>query len=204
MSEQPLNSLDRFRKRSARLVLEEHAVGCGGIVLRWRNPNAAVPVSLHVYSPGNATVFLDGAEVVNTGVDLAPGPHLLGMVIDKVDPAGGLLLCALGHTVEHTTRKSPTEVVEGSWWVVSGPDGTWRATLEEPPAEWLRLDFDDTSWAGLVNRQPTPEVSWRNVGSYHIHWCQQHGATFLALPPGARRGTVRARKRFLVPAPEKS
>ena len=49
MSEQQLNSLERFRKRSPRLLLEQYdscevPAGCGGVVLRWRDPHAARPV----------------------------------------------------------------------------------------------------------------------------------------------------------------
>src|SRR5438067_610618 len=76
MSEQPISSLDRYRKRSARLVLEEHGssvvpAGCGGVVLRWRNPQQTVPLVVYLYSPGQAQLFLDGALVESTGVDLA-------------------------------------------------------------------------------------------------------------------------------------
>jgi hypothetical protein len=48
MSKKALNSLDRFRKHPGQLVLEEHGhcevpAGCGGVVLRWRNPNPSPP-----------------------------------------------------------------------------------------------------------------------------------------------------------------
>jgi hypothetical protein len=53
--EQRLNSLDRFRKQPGRLVLEEHShcqvpAGCGGGVLRRRNPQEG-PQAFLAYRP---------------------------------------------------------------------------------------------------------------------------------------------------------
>jgi len=64
---QHLNSLGRFRKQPGRLVLEEHShcevpTGCGGVVLRWRNPHAVLPVTMHLYTPVRATLLVDGKE----------------------------------------------------------------------------------------------------------------------------------------------
>ena len=44
-----LNGPDRYRKRSPRLVLEEHShcevpAGCGGVVLRWINTDREITV----------------------------------------------------------------------------------------------------------------------------------------------------------------
>ena len=79
MADKKLNSLERFRKQSPRLVLEEHShcevpAGCGGVVLRWRNPLAGLPLLVHFYAPGKSTLYLDGREVTQIGNDLPPGP----------------------------------------------------------------------------------------------------------------------------------
>ena len=79
MAEEPLlNSIDRFRKRPERIVLEEHGhceipAGCGGVVLRWRNPQTAVPVTIHLYTPAKIACFIDGAPLQTGRIDLAPG-----------------------------------------------------------------------------------------------------------------------------------
>ena len=58
--EQRLNSVDRFRKKSERLVLEEHGhcevpAGCGGVVLRWRTePEAAALAFAETYEAKRA------------------------------------------------------------------------------------------------------------------------------------------------------
>src|SRR5262245_59385715 len=93
MADQKLNSLDRFRKQSDRLVLEEHShcevpAGCGGVVLRWRNPFAALPLLVYLYSPGKTELSLDGTPVVRTGNDVAPGEHLFAFVLEDADLSG--------------------------------------------------------------------------------------------------------------------
>lgn len=73
MAEEPLlNSIDRFRKRPQRFVLEEHGhceipAGCGGVVLRWRNPQAAVPDAQRAFQ----------AQALKTAMDIAQARWLL-------------------------------------------------------------------------------------------------------------------------------
>src|SRR5258707_9929607 len=100
MSEQQLNSLERFRKQPGRLETHSHCevpAGCGGVVLRWRDPRAALPVLVSAYSTSKWALFIDGAEVTRAGLDLAPGPHELALALDEIDRGGGLFLCALVH-----------------------------------------------------------------------------------------------------------
>src|SRR5438445_588541 len=100
--EQQLNSLERFRKQPGRLVLEEHShcevpAGCGGVVLRWRNPRATLPLLLHLYAPGEFTLSLDGDTPRTGRVDVAPGRHVVGLVLPDADLAAGLFLFAATH-----------------------------------------------------------------------------------------------------------
>src|SRR5206468_12707267 len=102
MSEQQLNSLDRFRKKPERLVLEEHGhcevpAGCGGVVLRWRNPRARVPVVIRLYTPVPAAAFIDGRELTVSRVDLSPGPHVFAVRLDDIERARFVLLFTAGH-----------------------------------------------------------------------------------------------------------
>src|SRR3954471_21444558 len=103
--EMRLNSLERFRKQSDRLVLEAHGhcevpAGCGGVVLRWRNPTAALPLLVHLYSPGKSELFLDGAAVVHTGNDVAPGEHVFAFVLEDADLSAGLFMFVAVHDQE--------------------------------------------------------------------------------------------------------
>jgi hypothetical protein len=59
-----LNSIDRYRKRSNRLILEEHRscelpAGCGGVVLRW----GRVGIPLKFESPGWTEFVTEGATL---------------------------------------------------------------------------------------------------------------------------------------------
>src|SRR6185437_8664756 len=111
--EQRLNSLNRFRKQSARLVLEEHGhceipAGCGGVVLRWRNPRAALPVSIQFYSSVPSTCWLDGAEVRVGRMDLAMGRHVVAIAVEEVKLSAGLILFAMNYDPQDYQRGKKT------------------------------------------------------------------------------------------------
>src|SRR5262249_25566273 len=123
MADQKLNSLDRFRKRSDRLVLEAYShcevpAGCGGVVLRWRDPFACLPLIVHLYAPGESQLFLDGAAVVRTGNDVAPGEHLFAFVLEDADLSGGLFMFAATHEKERG-KEMPPGVSESAFRLVS-------------------------------------------------------------------------------------
>lgn len=198
MSEgQRLNSLDRFRKQSGKLVLEEHAhcevpAGCGGVVLRWRNPRAAVPFTLHLYSPVRAACFIDGAQLRSGRLDLAPGRHVAAFVIEEVDVATfvlgdvdesiGLLLFAAVHDPKEVTNDPPQNAIERSVKVLSQDDGTWKFALQKPPTdEWTTLSFDDGDWPALVKAR-TPNPGTQDLGVYQCRHCTALGAACLGLP----------------------
>src|SRR5262245_25144477 len=207
MSEQPLHALERFRKRSNRLVLEEHthhevAAGCGGVVLRWRNPQRAVALSIYLYSPGKANLFLDGAEVETLGADLAPGAHQLALALEDVDLAGGLFQFAALRQTEDYGSAGPAGLAGSTWRLVSEADRTWLTTLDEPATrDWTGAEFDDTSWFELARSVPNPTPNWRDPGAYQMLWCNEFKAACLALPTGRQgQGRVWVRRRFVVPS----
>jgi hypothetical protein len=210
MSDQPLESLDRFRKRSARLVLEEQGhhlaqTGCGGgvLVLRWRNPRRTIPLFVCLYTPGEAKVFLDGSPIEATGVDVAPGPHQLAVNLDGVDWSGGLFMFAALQETESYPRQGPNGLADSPWRLLSEADRTWLATLDEPvTGDWKVLDHDDAKWLALARSVPKLTPTWREPNALQMHWCNEFLAAFLALPPGQRgRGPVWVRKRFDLPEP---
>src|ERR1043165_5066507 len=147
--QQRLNSLDRFRKQPTRVVLEEHShcevpAGCGGVVFRWRNPQAAVPVTIHLYSPWQLTWRLDGVEPQASRLDLVPGTHVLGFIIKNVNPSAGIIMFAAIHDPKEHQRMSAAAIEERPLKVVTDEIGTWKCTVDQPATdEWLSAAFDD-------------------------------------------------------------
>jgi hypothetical protein len=228
--EQRLNSLDRFRKRPERLVLEQHShcevpAGCGGVVLRWRNPLAAVPLVVYLYTPVEAGLYLDGVEPAAARIDVVPGEHVIAIALPEVDLSEGLLMFAAIHESKKDRGVEPEWVTEPDVKIVSTDDGAWKFTLVEPAdAAWTALAFDDNDWPALSRARPR-QVNPGQFGSHQAYHCRQHGAFFLRVPESvaaevpvgwwtrwltsrsteattASHGRIWIRKRFAVPAAE--
>jgi hypothetical protein len=206
--EQRLNSLDRFRKRPGRLVLEVYShcevpAGCGGAVLRWRDPRAAVPVLFRVYSAVKATCFLDGAELRTAGTDLTPGRHVVAVALERVGAATALLMFAAVSDDRAPERALPTDLTGRRLMVHSRADGTWKYALERPASDdWKAAAIDDSRWPALVG-VPTPQLSYSDPGGFECHRAAEAGAQCLGLPAAVlAAGGVWVRKVFDVPAPQ--
>jgi hypothetical protein len=191
MAEEPLlNSIDRFRKRPERIVLEEHGhceipAGCGGVVLRWRNPQTAVPVTIHLYTPAKIACFIDGAPLQTGRIDLAPGMHVFSVHFEKVDLSVGLMMVAAKHDPKEYQRTLPTAVIEPPFTLVSAADRTWKFTLSDPGSEsWKSLEFDDVSWPSLTTTT-APKLDPGASGAFQCRRCRDLGAACLGLPRAA-------------------
>jgi hypothetical protein len=197
MSEQRLNSLDRFRKQPGRLVLEEHShcevpAGCGGVVLRWVNPRATVSLNLHLYAPAQATCWLDGVQVRMSKIDLTPGQHVLAIALEQADLSAGLLMVA--------AVMDPRPLDRPAFEVLSAGDGTWKYALAPPDEEWARVGFEDAGWP-VLRAVPNPSLRREDFGSSACRRCAERGAACLGLgAPPAPRGNIWVRKVFEVPA----
>jgi hypothetical protein len=207
MADEPrLNSLARFRKQPVRLVLEEHGhcevpAGCGGVVLRWRNPLAAVNVTLYLYTPVEAECRLDGATFQTSHIDLSPGRHVLTVALPEVDLAGPLLMFVAAHEPKKYQQVRPAAVAERPFKVVSLADGTWKFSTQPPPEAWDAADFDDRAWSALAF-VPTPRLGWGDHGAWQCHECTRQGAVCLGHAGTAPNGRVWVRKVFEVPGPD--
>ena len=198
-----INSLDRFRKQSPHLLLEQHGhcevpAGCGGVVMRWRNPRAARPVRVWVYTPAPATCWIDGEPLERGSLDLKPGAHVLAVAMEKVDRWEGVLMAALAHDPED----AGTQKAEAPLKIVSSGDGTWKGTLEAPAEGWRTADFADAGWSALVE-VAIPDVGYDRPGGWQWYACRNQGAAGLRfdLPRQApRSGPVWLRKVFDIPA----
>jgi hypothetical protein len=228
MADEPrLNSLARSRKQPQRLVLEEHGhcevpAGCGGVVLRWRNPRATLTVTLYLYTPVEAECRLDGAALRTGHIDLSPGRHVLTVALADVSRSGPLLMFAAAHDPKDFQHLRPAAVAERPFKLVSKADGSWKCTLKPPPEGWAAPGFDDGGWPAL-GKVATPTLTWQDHNSWQCHECTRRGAVCLGLvaPTGkkqrawwqralgvgeagtlADRGSLWARKLFDIPDPE--
>jgi hypothetical protein len=192
-----LNSISRYSKQSSEYTLEVHShcevpAGCGGVVLRWRNPRLSVPLEIWTYTTSEAQFFLDGV-IPTSGRPLVPyGEHVLAWIITSFDPAAIVLACSA--TYEETQRPIHVHVIPPtvqSVSILSAPDGTWRYTFTPPPGTWTRPDFDDSAWPAMVARPVGEEELRKNYRLKRIHAL---GAQSLGVVGSSH--TVWVRRRF--------
>jgi hypothetical protein len=206
MSEPQTNSLNRFRKQPGRLVLEarrgcEAPAGCGGVVLRWRNPLAALPFIVSFYSPFQGRCFFDGNAVECAGVDLSPGPHVLTISFASAELSAGLFMfAAVSDPAKGQVRGAQSGVVEQAVNVLSLHGDGWISSTSEPPPE-SRLPSGPEFDGPALSAFPTPALDWSAPGGHACHRCTQAGAGFLGVPAGHGKSPVWVRKAFIVPAP---
>ena len=174
-----LNELQRFRKTSSRLALEAHGscevpAGCGGVVLRWRRPGAAVGLSFSTYvEPETDDICLDGEKLDEQRTEVAPGEHVLSFTVEAPADRGFLLMMVHLRPDIPTARRPKAS---------SSADGSWRAALEDPEvAGWRLPGFDDSGFLPLIER-PVPEPKGNLKWSWE--WLQET-AKGLGLPESA-------------------
>jgi hypothetical protein len=188
-----LNSLSRYSKESPLLILEEHGhceipAGCGGVVLRWRDPREGVPLVMRMYAEGECTVLLDGQAPPAARTVVPYGDHVLGFVVSGFDPAYLVLLFRLANDPPSRRVSRP----DAPFQVATAADGTWRYTVDGPTDDaWTRPGFDDSGWAGLVHRpdRRPPDDPGRDLGAYRVDRLTRDGAVGLGLPGGAGEAT---------------
>ncbi|TDB86224.1 hypothetical protein E1264_18575 [Actinomadura sp. KC216] len=192
-----LNSLARYSKSSSMFVLEEYGhcevpAGCGGVVLRWRNPRDGVPLRMHLYMNGDGAIYLDG-EPPPSGIPVVSfGEHVLAFELALADPAYAVLSFAAAFPPEWP-RVNATGPDEPSVSVVSAADGTWKYTTRDPGEGWTSSGFDDALWRPMVANEELqpPEDPDRDTGRWRFQAVQRHGGTGLGVPEPAARVWVR-------------
>jgi hypothetical protein len=204
-----LNSLSRYEKVSPLFILEEHGhcevpAGCGGVVLRWRNPNAGIPFSMRLYSPGNCRLYVDGALPPSSRPVLPFGQHVLAFVVSGFDPEYTVLMFNGVGNVEGDMRALTSADItrEAEVLVRTAPDGTWRYTFSEPDDDaWMHPGFDDGGWSAMRRCDPPPIADGENqpAGRYQLDSLTRAGAESLGVRGSASR--VWIRKVFELPAP---
>jgi hypothetical protein len=161
-----LNALARYSKRSPHLVLEEYShcevpAGCGGVVLRWRNPDEPIPMVVRSFADNGRWEYqgLDGTDTLfDAKLLITYGTHAFTLIVRDIDPkfAVALLVGKLDEQYARILRP------QGDTTILSVPDGTWRYTLEPPQGDaWQQPDFDDQAWLPLVRKRIIARSKYR-------------------------------------------
>jgi hypothetical protein len=193
-----LNSISRFAKQSARLVLEEHGpcevpAGCGAVILRWRGPADPVPVKLWVLARGDYQAFLDGTALSSARPLVSPGQHVLALRLER-STDGELVLMFAGLTDEKHLELQASPGTEPPALILSRPDGSWLYTTEEPADDtWMRPGFDASNWPAMVPEAP-PQSDPERAESYWIDRMQEDGAQPIGVSSPVN--TIWVRKEF--------
>jgi len=186
-----LNSIDRYIKSSPNLVLEEHGhcevpAGCGGVVLRWRNPSGPLPVKLAIWlNVDKFSVTIDGTPPSTSRPLLSPGPHV---VVIEVHPETEVAVQLL--------FTATAELEDGNKQSVTPPPRDWLWSDVEPlQADASKVEFDATGWSSMVDSDLTP----RQRKDYQISRLIEDGAIAMKTLP--RSGPVWMRAVVHIPAP---
>jgi hypothetical protein len=193
MDDLNLNSLDRFSKRSERLLLEQYGscevpAGCGGAVLRWRNPADGLPLVFSTVLDANVTILVDSQPLSGSCLIVPPGDHILVAHFTDIKRESGPLLFSVS---DGAVAKSSDNV---KYVLKSAADGTWLATISAPEGnDWTTADYDDSDWLALTEEEgfhpESLEANWKWRYGRKI----EHGVVPLAIPSG---GQLWLRKRF--------
>lgn len=189
-----LNSLKRFSKSSDRLVLEEYdhcevPAGCGGMIFRWRDPAAGVPVAVRIATAAEVSAALDGRSVDDGEANLKAGWHVLAVHLSGADRPPNLLIAALTLNLpEHQLRAAG----ESPWFVGSAPNGYWRCSSLDPGEGWEGLDFKERSFHPMA-ASPVALGQLKGDKSWRYQRLERLGAKALDLPRGHQELWVRAR-----------
>jgi hypothetical protein len=139
-----INTLHRFAKRSQSLVLHEYShcevpAGCGGVVLRWIDPQQGSPATFRLATASaRGRLWLDGVELASSLSLLRAGRRVIAI-----------------HLRRGTQRSPGAEPFTLSvTYDAAGDDeliraARWRCTAAPPPEAWTSPELDDRDW-GLV------------------------------------------------------
>ena len=201
-----LNSLSRYVKASPQFILEEHGncevpAGCGGVVLRWRNPKTGIPFNMRLYSPGKCQLYVDGTIPSSSRPVLPFGRHALAFVVSGFDPEFTVLIFnGVGEAAGDMHSQTLADMTrEAEVLVRTAPDGTWLYTSSEPNDDaWMLPGFDDGGWSAMRRCDPPP-IAEGEDRRYQLDSLTRTGAENLGIRGSVAR--VWIRKVFDIPAP---
>jgi len=148
-----LNTLHRFAKHSPSLLLQEYShcevpAGCGGVVLRWLDPQGGVPVLVQVASLGQSETWLDGEQLSSSHVMLGMGRHVIAVHLSEVgtwrrDQPPIMMPAPFSVGVVSETMGVSRDLVRDA------TDVRWRWSPRVPESLWTDMEFDDRRWLAL-------------------------------------------------------
>ena len=160
-----LNSLDRFRKQSSSLLLEQYShcevpAGCGGVVMRWVDPRVGTPAQLIVVVPGaRAQAWIDGQSQEDDRIDVAPGEHGLAIELHEISDARWVLVGLL--------RALANEAMSSTSTVITGTGrGRWQLSDRPRGERWFEDTVEGEGWHtmpdGSARVDAEARESWRH------------------------------------------
>ncbi|MCB9692377.1 MAG: hypothetical protein H6736_11230 [Alphaproteobacteria bacterium] len=163
-----LNTLHRFAKRSPRLVLEEYShcevpAGCGGVVLRWRDPRDGRPHALKIATDGEVDVFIDGRPVTGAA-GLHPGPHHIALAVSGAS--------ALAAVLQPSGPGSQMRSAPPAWSL--GMEARVHAAVVPG---WEQPGFDAGSWS-----MPTVSTADHGRGAWRFTQIERLGSLTIEVP----------------------
>jgi hypothetical protein len=193
-----LNSLDRFSKKSPRLHLEEFShcevpAGCGGVVLRWIDPEKGLPLLLLLFARAEVIeLFIDGHPISSSRPLVPPGRRVLALHLSGLD--AGFRFAALLDLRQHgDARGDPPSLL-----FRSRADSTWRHAVARPPDDsWLNAGFADAGW-GVLRRVQGVRPAPADPGSWAVERLRAVRAMSIGPPEAARE--IWVRREFDMPA----
>jgi hypothetical protein len=193
-----VNSLSRYSKTSPVYVLEEHGhcevpAGCGGVVLRWRDPREGLPFAVRLHAGGDeCQMYLDGSPPPASRSLVGYGRHVAAFDITGADPAFMVIAFAGFHPPDGMTER--TLAPSRPQPVLSAADGSWKYTLTEPADDlWTRSGFDDAAWEPMIERpeRRPPADPKRDFDRYRLSKLAEQGAVGLGVTGQGERIWIR-------------
>ena len=141
-----INRLHRFAKHSPRLVLHEYShcevpAGCGGVVIRWIDPEQGRPARIEVRGHNTrATAWLDGVPLESAVCLLREGTRVVAVALERTAPG------ELPFTISaRPDRRFEVELVTASAHRFCG------TTTAPADPRWMMPETYDGDWAPLVD-----------------------------------------------------
>ena len=191
-----LNSLGRYGKSNSRLILEEHShcevpAGCGGVVLRWRNPNSGLLFILHFFGSGKGTILLDGKALTSARPLISFGEHVLSLAVTDIAPGSTILGFAGIHDESQSSFPRVSQPSGRKMSILSAAEGSWTYVTTEPADDtWSRSGFDDSHWRQMTACEP-PSLDKQDMQKYRLETILKFGAACLGIEGQSSRAWVR-------------
>ena len=197
-----LNSLSRYSKQSPRFILEQYSfcevpAGCGGVILRWRDPGIGLPILIKIYAGQEFHCYLDGEEIAANRPLIPFGEHVFAFEISQVDQR--YLALAFIATFDENESQGiyPSRRTGQTVRIASSADGTWKYSTREPADDtWKNVAYDDSDWPAMVQREARRPLGspHDNSDKWRLEWVVERGCSPLGFDTPASR--IWVRKRF--------